>query len=305
MVLLAARWQRSRFIIGGEAIALTGCRLLELPLWKAAALGLIQGATEFLPVSSSGHLALAERLLGLDLPGLSFEIAVHAGTLLAVLVVYRHDLAGLLQAALRVLSLGAGRRSATDREDIRLLGLLLVGSVPAAVVGLAARPVVEAAFGAMRSVGVGWLFTAVALFAAHRLLNNSYRAAAEDQLQRLTVAQALWIGCFQAIAIFPGVSRSGSTIAAAVMTGLGPTAAARFSFLLSVIAIGGAALLDLPDVLRGGFTFDPGAVIVGLVTAAASGLVAIRYLLQLLRKGSLLGFALYCLLLGITVLSAF
>ena len=297
---------------------------MTLPLWKALLLGLIQGATEFLPISSSGHLVLAERLLGVNLPGLSFEVTVHAGTLLAVLAAYRRDLDALLRGSLELLrglpgllrsrpAPGRGPRALSP--EARLVGLLLVGSVPAGLAGVLGKPVVKAAFDSLRAVGVGWLLTAALLAVAARALRRAAAgAAAHGSTGRrrvdggdadLTVGQALWIGLFQAVAIMPGVSRSGSTIAAGLLAGLGPDAAARFSFLLSIPAIAGAGILDVLDVLQSGSMPAAAPLAVGFAAAAGSGYVAIHWLLGLLRRGRLGGFAVYCLALGLLVLTAF
>ncbi|REJ36820.1 MAG: undecaprenyl-diphosphate phosphatase, partial [Bacillota bacterium] len=139
-----------------------------MPLWKAAALGLLQGATEFLPVSSSGHLVLGQHLLGLDLPGLSFEVVVHVGTLAAVLAAYRHDVAAVLRGVVEVLRRpGAVLRDPLLRRgavglgpDGRLAWLLLLGSIPAALAGLLGKAWIETAFSDLRFLGVGWLVTA-------------------------------------------------------------------------------------------------------------------------------------------------
>ncbi|HEX6989158.1 MAG TPA: undecaprenyl-diphosphate phosphatase [Bacillota bacterium] len=284
---------------------------MDLPLWKAALLGLLQGVTEFLPISSSGHLVLGQHLLGLDLPGLSFEVTVHVGTLAAVIVAYRRDVAAVLRGVAGMLRrlpvlvrdpLLRGRAAGLE-PGARLAWLLVIGSVPAGVAGVAGKGWVEAAFSDLRSVGVGWLITGVLLLGADRTLRPAARGggppggAAEPR-----PAQALWIGLCQAAAIWPGISRSGSTIAGGLFAGLDAGSAARFSFLLSIPAIAGAALLDALDVAQAGLTLAPAPLLAGFAAAAASGYAAIHGLLQLLQHGRLAVFAAYCLLLALVVL---
>lgn len=280
---------------------------MDVPLWKAAALGLLQGATEFLPVSSSGHLVLGQHLLGLDLPGLSFEVVVHVGTLAAVLAAYRHDVAAVLRGVVEVLRRpGAVLRDPLLRRgaaglgpDGRLAWLLLLGSIPAALAGLLGKAWIETAFSDLRFLGVGWLVTAGLLLAADRFLRAARPPVTAGDP---TGPQALAMGVFQALAVLPGISRSGSTIAAGLFAGLSAGAAARFSFLLSIPAIGGAALLDALDILQSGTALPLAPLLVGFLTAAASGYLAIRWLLDLLRRGRLAYFAAYCLLLSLVVL---
>lgn len=266
---------------------------MDLPLWKAALLGLVQGATEFLPVSSSGHLVVLQDLLALRLPGVAFEVVVHAGTLLAVLAAYRRDMVLLARGSLRWLR----RRDDAD-GGARLAGLVVLGTLPAVAAALIFRGTVEATFEEPAATAAGWLLTALLLLVAQRALSGRPVGNAAA----ITARVALWVGLFQAAALFPGVSRSGSTIAAALLAGLEGATAARFSFLLAVPAIAGALALDLPDVWRLGSAAGPAPMVLGFAVAAASGYAAIHLLLGFLRRGRLLGFALYCALLSAAVL---
>jgi len=245
--------------------------------WEALVLGVVQGATEFLPVSSSGHLVIAQAVLGVDLPGVFFEVAVHVATLVSVLVVYRDRV--------RSLALGAVRR---ERSALRYLLLLVLASVPAGVLGVFSEDAVEALFEDPWVVCGALTFTGVLLW--------STRAAQRRPGDRTGVHgwSAVLMGVAQAVAIVPGVSRSGSTVVVGLWLGVEAREAAAFSFLMSVPAIGGAALLQLPELAAG----TPGLTWVGLLTgsaaAAATGVLAIRTFVAMLRKGTFHGFAVYC-----------
>jgi undecaprenyl-diphosphatase len=265
--------------------------LLATPPFAALTiLALVQGLTEFLPVSSSGHLVLVQTALELAGPALRVDIALHVGTLLAVVVVYRRDLRALAADAL------AGR--------FRELLLLAVGTLPAAVVGLSFRHVIERAFEEPRLAAGGLLATACILVSGEVARRKNRRAAAcaatvaGEGGRAFGVVDALVIGTAQALAIWPGVSRSGSTIAAGLWRGLSPARAARFSFLLSIPAILGAAVLSLPDALAteggtGWLQLAWGGLFAGLV-----GWGALRALLAFLGRGAFTWFALYCGVLG-------
>ncbi|MCX7750406.1 MAG: undecaprenyl-diphosphate phosphatase [Candidatus Bipolaricaulota bacterium] len=250
---------------------------------RYALLGLVQGLTEFLPVSSSGHLALGGLLLGVESPGLALEAAVHLGTLGAVLLLFRRDLLGLAQGLAR------------DPGARRYVLLLALGTLPIALVGLLLGDVLEGAFASPRAVGAGFLGTA-ALLALGRVATRRTRREA------VNAADALVVGLAQGLALLPGISRSGATVAAGLVRGLRPEAAARFSFLLSIPAIGGASALALARAAG-----DPGlslpALAVAFLCAFGSGLLAIRLFLALLRRGILGPFALYCALLGLAALT--
>jgi undecaprenyl-diphosphatase len=201
-------------------------------------LGILQGLTEFLPISSSGHLALAEQLLGVHKPGIVFDIFVHFGTLLSVVWVFRQRILRLVLAPLR------------GGEDLRLLGMLIVGSIPTGILGLALNSAAEAAFVRSWAVGLGLLVTAGVLLIAEALTRLRLGQASLDvhlrqpsagegeqsrrSLAQLTWRDALWIGLAQGVAVLPGISRSGSTIAMGVLVGLRRTDAAEFSFLLFI-----------------------------------------------------------------------
>lgn len=246
-------------------------------------LALLQGLTEFLPVSSSGHLVLAQAALGMEEAGLALDVSLHLGTLLAVVVVYRKALLKLLQGALR----------GEWREPL----FLVVGSVPAGVVGVFFGDVVEGLFHSARAASIGLFVTAAMLLVGESARRRHRAAGAKPRAMTLGIAVA--IGCAQALAVVPGISRSGSTIALGLLCGLAPKQAARFSFLLSLPAILGAAVLKLPDAAQAGFGGDPGLVIWAALFAGFVGWGALRMLLAFLGRGAFGWFAVYCVALGV------
>jgi len=254
---------------------------------QAVLLGLVQGLTEFLPVSSSGHLVVAGAAVGLSIPGVTVEVLLHVATLLAVLIVYRGRIVELVVGCVR------GRVDAW-----RMVGLLALASIPAAIVGLLFEHAIEEAFDSLLLVGIDFLVTGGVLWSTRRL---GGRAVAETP----TVGGATAIGVAQAFAILPGISRSGTTVSAALWFGVKPQRAAEFSFLMAVPAIAGAAVLELPNLSLGTVGGGWGPLLAGFVAALASGVFAIRFLVALLRRGSFHRFAPYCWALGIvTVLWA-
>lgn len=270
---------------------------MDLPMWQALVLGLVQGFTEFLPISSSGHLVLFQHLFGVKLPGITFEVVVHAGTLLAVLIVYKNDVIRLINAVLP----GSNYQRSSDR---RLLGLVLIGTVPAVIAALGLKSLIDEVFRSLTAVSVGWLFTAGLLyFADLHLRRPALPAERSGNADAVSGFQALTIGILQAIAIFPGVSRSGSTITCGLLLGLSRQAAARFSFLLAIPAIAGGLVLDIGNIAgqiagTSSGTGGAGVLVVGFLAAAVSGYLAIRFLLRLLERGRLIGFSIYCFVLG-------
>ena len=259
----------------------------------AALLGALQGIAEFLPISSSGHLSLAQAWLEVDpsAGGHSFNIVVHAGTLLAVLLVYRRDLIDLVRGLL----------DPDHAPWARPMWLaLIVGSLP---LGLVLLPGVEEAVmrmeGEVRWIGGALLFTAATLAFSHRRI-----APNDEEREPPSLIQALLIGVAQVLAVTPGISRSGMTIAAALGLGLGRARAARFSFLLSIPAITAATGKQSLELLLSNvpLSFDPGPFALGLVVSFVVGLLALELLLRLIQKLGMLPFVPYLLGLGLTAL---
>jgi undecaprenyl-diphosphatase len=257
-------------------------------LFQAIILGIVQGATEFIPVSSSGHLVLVPWLLDWDSPGLVFDTVVHWGTLVAVLAYFWRDWWLLITAWLRGLVRWDWRDS-----NARLMWLILLGTIPAAVIGFLLEDFFESLFGKPAWVGVFLLVTAALLTISERLGQRT------RGLGDLRWADALLIGLGQAAAIAPGISRSGATIAAGLLRGVRREQAARFSFLLATPIILGAGLFKLTDLLA---SPDPlsqvPALAAGFAAAAISGYLCIWFLLRYLQRGKLYPFAIYCTSVG-------
>jgi undecaprenyl-diphosphatase len=249
-----------------------------LPLVLTALLwGLVQGLTEFLPISSSGHLVLVPELLGIPAPDLATSAVLHLGTLAAVLLYYRKDLSALL-------------RFRTDPNARHLLFLLVLGTIPAAVAGLTLEGPLEMLFVSPRSVALALMGTGVILLVAAFLPRGRRRTS------QARPWEALLVGVAQAVALVPGISRSGTTIAAGLARRLEGAEAARFSFLLAIPAIAGAGFVEGLEL--GGRGQLSGTVWVGMLTAAVAGYASIALLLRALVRFGLLPFAAYCLLAG-------
>ena len=246
-------------------------------------LGLVQGLTEFLPVSSSGHLVVVPAVLGWRQPSLTFDLVLHLGTLLAVLFSFRRDLARL--------AIGLFGGGPDPRADRRMIGLLALGSIPAGIAGLALANEFESLFEEPLWVCAFWVVTAGILLGAERIIRTGVGTADVD------ARRAGWIGVAQAVAITPGISRSGSTIAAGVAQGMSREAAARFSFLLAIPAIMGAVASKTSDLTNGSFKIT-GPVIAGFIVAMISGWLAIEGFLAYLRTHSLRAFAGYLLIVA-------
>ena len=256
---------------------------------QALLLGIVQGITEWLPISSSGHLVIAQELLGLDAgENLVFDLAVHVGTLLAVCVFFRKELGRILLAFLK-----PGDRSQNAKGLRTLGGLLLLGTVPVAVLGALLSEDVEDVF-TLPLVGAALVVNAVILLIAER-------SAKTAQRKDVRMRDALVAGILQAVSIIPGISRSGSTLSGGMFSGLEKEAAATFAFLLSVPALLGAfaygfATLDRYDV-------DTVSIVLGAAAAFATGFISIGYLLKAVRARKLWMFSAYCAVLGTAVLA--
>lgn len=244
----------------------------------AVILGIIQGLTEFLPVSSSGHLVLSQKLLGVNDPGVSFEILVHVATLLSVLIYFRGQ----------VVSMARSLFDSSLPESRRLVLHIVVGTLPAVVVGLLLKDYIEAAFESPAM--------ASAMLIATGLILLSTRLA-QNRMRSLTTRNALLIGIGQALAILPGISRSGTTISTGMLLGVAPARAAEFSFLLAIPAIAGAAVLDIKD-LSNLPTANIGPYAVGGLVAFVVALVAVYLVLEAVRRGRFEWFGYYCLAAG-------
>lgn len=250
----------------------------------ALLLGLLQAATEFLPVSSSAHLVIAQHLLGIDSPGLFLEVALHMGTLLSVLIYFRKDIWSLAAGAFR-----PGEPGVSSRQEV---GLIIIATVPAVVVALVFKDAIDAAFDSLDMVGWMLLVTTAVLISSRW---------AHGGTAGVTAKVALILGLAQALAIMPGISRSGMTIVAGLWLGMSGTEAARFSFLMAIPAILGAGLLSLGSGMPGDALLPLGT---GMIVSALAGYIVIAWLMDILRRGRLYFFGGYTLLAGLIVIFA-
>ena len=269
-------------------------------LFKAFVLGLVQGASEFLPVSSSGHLVIVPWLFGWSSSSLLFDAVVHLGTLLSIVAVFGRDFGAIIVATLRSVKF----RSLADL-NARLGWFILLGSVPAAFTGLLLKDSLERLYHTPQAAAVFLAVTALVLAGSEWTGRNVGQGTL---LAAISLRQSFLIGLAQAVALAPGISRSGVTIAAGLAQGLRREAATRYSFLLGAPAFLGAGLLQGADMLAS----DPAAVraelpalTLGFVTSAVCGYAAIRLLLAYVRRNSLYPFSIYCLLVSLAVLTIF
>ena len=262
---------------------------------KAIFMGILQGITEFLPVSSSGHLSLFQNFFGAEAPDNLFNVLLHFATLLAVCVVYRRDIYEMItEFFLGIRDLvSPGARKGRVPPARRLVVMVILGTIPLFLV-LPFKSKIEALGGSTLFIGCALLVTGLLLFASDRF-------ARQQKTERtMTVLDALLVGCGQALAVVPGLSRSGTTITAGVAVGLDRPFAVRYSFLLSLPAVLGATLLEVIDVAKEGI--DTALIpqyLVGMIVAAVSGYFAISLVKLLADKGKFGAFAYYCWAVGI------
>jgi undecaprenyl-diphosphatase len=248
-------------------------------------LGLVQGLTEFLPVSSSGHLVLFQRLFGLSAGMLSFDIAVHLATLAAVIAIFRKEVWQMIR-----------------HPTSRLTLLVIVGTIPTAIIGVALKEPIESLFESGRTLGLEFIATGLALVAAEAVAK---RRTSAKRLEETRYVDAAIVGTAQGIAILPAVSRSGLTLAGALACGIEREFALKFSFLLSIPPILGAGLLDAKDLAEAGTGLGLPVLplVLGVLAAGVSGYFAIRFMLKVFSKVSLKYFAYYVFVLGAAIVA--
>jgi undecaprenyl-diphosphatase len=260
---------------------------------NAIVLGVLQGLTEFLPVSSSGHLVLMQKVFGITEPALFFDTMLHVGTLLAVFVVLWRDIWDILRKIIQPLTL-----------------YLIIATIPAVIIALAFGDLIEHAFESGKFLGVCFLITTALLVTAELLSMCAKTSGGLKSGDKMNWLDALVIGIMQAVAIAPGISRSGATISGALSRKLDRDFAARFSFLLSIPAILGAVVLQTKDLVKdssalaaqSGESIGTAAIIAGTASAAVVGFFAVKLMLKLIREKSLYGFAVYTAVLGILII---
>lgn len=259
-----------------------------MTVFQAIVLGVLQGLAEFLPISSSAHLALAPWAFGWKDPGLAFDVALHLGTLVTVLWYFRKEWGALIVSSIAIVK----QRRISTPDEWRVI-FLIIGTIPAAIAGLLLEAAAETAFRAPALMATTLMVMGVILWSADRFLPQA------RGLDSMTWRDALLIGLAQACALVPGFSRSGTTITGARLLRLDRTSAAVFSFLLSMPVTAAAAILKVPDAVREGIT-PP--LVVGVISAAISSWLAISVLLKYVSRHSFGIFALYRLALGVTIL---
>ena len=269
-----------------------------MAIWQAALLGVLQGLTEFLPVSSSGHLVLGKAILGIEIYDIAFEVVVHFGTLLAVLTIFKDDILLLLKGLKSLVLFKSKNEESDDESDdesskgLKLLGLLIIGTLPAAIIGFIFSDTFEAAFSNPLIVCGTLIVTGIILFASK---------FASEKGAEVSPLKAFWIGLAQVAALFPGISRSGTTITAAMITGIKREEAVRFSFLLAIPLILAVTILQVFEFIS---QLPSGRelvnLLIGTVFAYLSGVFAIKWLLAFVKKGWFDRFAYYCFAVGVT-----
>jgi len=258
---------------------------------EALILGLVQGLTEFLPVSSSGHLAIGRELLGVEASGdLVFEVTVHAATVLATIVVFRREILRLLQ--------GLFKFKMNDETDYILK--ICLSMVPVFIVGVFFKDYVEALFGSLRVVGAALLLTALLLFFSD--FASSKVNGAKTGRNGINWWQAFVVGAGQALAVIPGLSRSGTTISTGLLCGVKREVMAQFSFLMVLVPILGETFLDIVGGEMAASTIGTVPLVIGFLAAFVSGLFACKVMIALVRRARLGWFALYCAIVGTLVL---
>jgi undecaprenyl-diphosphatase len=264
-------------------------------IYQAMILGIVQGLTEFLPVSSSGHLVLFQHLFGLTEAELLFDISLHLGTLVAVFIFFRQDIYSMIVSIVRycrqVLKTGS-LSPAKDDSDLKLALLIITGSVPTAIIGLLFHKIADRLFSSVLIAGSMLILTGIILFFTQFVKNPS------KEISLFSLKDSIIIGISQGLAIMPGLSRSGTTIATGLFLGLKHETAAKYSFLLSIPAILGASLLSFSDI-AGNTPVHVKASVAGAFVACVTGYFALRLLFYIVKKGRLHYFSPYCLIIGI------
>ncbi len=244
----------------------------------AIVLGIIQGITEFLPISSSGHLVVGQYVLGIVIPGNAFEVIVHVGTLLSILVVFWKDLLHLLTTL-------------NTKETQKYIIAIFIGTIPAVLAGFFLKENIENAFDNIHLVSGSLIFTGIIL------ILTKWASVKKDNI---SVVQGLCIGIAQACAIIPGISRSGSTIGMGLLLGLDPKKTARFSFIMAIPVLFGSGLLTAIDAVQSDEqALSLSVMLGGFFSSFLVGWVALNWLIKVLQKGKFYWFGLYCLALGI------
>lgn len=263
-------------------------------------LGLAQGLSEFLPISSSGHLALLQYFFGISSENvLPFAVLLHLGTLISVFIVYWKDIVSLVKelgAVIKDIFTGKGLR--INANPTRRLGfMIIVATIPTAIIGLLFNDLFNAMYLSLIAIGIGLLITGTILVIAERMGRNS------KGIKEMKFRNAFFVGLMQGVAICPGISRSGSTLFGGLISGLNREFAVKFAFLISIPSILGSVIVEAPDAFKAGMDMSLiGPVVVGVLVSALSGLFAIKAMIKLVSNKNLMGFSVYTWALGIVVI---
>lgn len=293
---MLSRFRRQEFPVSkiNDTIWLYGKE--KMTYFQATFLAVVQGLTEFLPISSSGHLVIFQKLFGLESPVL-FDVLIHVGTLGSILVYFRKELAMIAKGFVK-----------GKKEPFQLILLVLLGTIPASIVGFFLQSRIEEIFGSLKLLAISFLITASLLFSTkffgRQRPKHLGRWPAEkrnsSEVEELGWRDALFVGFFQAVAILPGVSRSGSTIVAGLWRGIKQETALQLSFFLAIPAILGALVLQIPDLAGSRFNMLNQSIL-GMVIAGVIGYLALNILQRILKQGKLWKFGFYCLFLGLLI----
>ncbi len=252
-------------------------------------IAMVQGLTEFLPVSSSGHLVLTGALFGIREPGITLEIALHFGTFMSVLIVFRKEIFNILWAFFgKIWKIRHIPENYRKDESFRMSLLIILSMIPAGLAGFFLRSPIEALFDSTQAVGIALVVTGLLLF---------FTQWTSGKRKPLTVWNVLLMGLFQAFAMIPGISRSGSTISAGLFAGVDREKIARFSFIMALPLIVGATILEIPEV-SGVENTQLFSLALGTFIAFLTGVVALKWLIRVLMRGRMASFSYYCVLLG-------
>lgn len=267
-------------------------------LLESVFLGFIQGITEFLPVSSSGHLVLFSNLLGIQEPNLNFEILLHFGTLIAVFFAFRTDIGDIVQSGVKLIKAPKDFKYLWENDPgVRMIVAIIVGTLPLVFIALFVQDLVSALFTSSKFTGYMLLVTGTIIYASSKVRGG------KKEVGRISIIDGLIIGLGQACAVFPGLSRSGATIATGLFRGLERESAARFSFLLSIPAILGAQVLAFGDLFVVQAASTPLWIMAaGMLVSAITGYLAIKLLLSFIKQGRLIVFSYYTWAVGLLVI---
>lgn len=264
---------------------------------EAIILGLVQGLSEFLPISSSGHLALLENLFEIKEDSvIFFAVLLHIGTLVSIFIVYHEDIYALIKELFLLFKdIFTGKGLKIEERPIRKLGIMIiVSSIPTAIMGLLFSDYIDRIFGSLTVISICWIITGFILLFSEKLNNN------KKEIEGMKYRNAIFVGICQGLAIMPGISRSGSTIVGSLVTGLKREFAVEFAFLISIPAILGSAILEFPKAIKAGIEPSTiGPMIVGFLVAAISGYFAITTMIRIVSKHRMRYFSYYVWILGL------